>query len=127
MSDKKIITPDNDPTAAPKTAAPPESLTREKCARLAHAIRRLHILEGQTVATAQRDAEIRGIKALLLSEMTKYAHEFVGSWFVLHDEYDPLCESLARLFNRAGQINSERYARMHKAQQEATNAEAVDA
>jgi hypothetical protein len=93
----------------PQQEAPAiEPLTVEKAGRLALGIRRLAILGSTTIATAQRDAEIRGIQAMLLNELPKYANELVGCWFAVHQEYEPLVEAVASVLRRASDANQRR-------------------
>lgn len=100
MSKDETKTPQPEPRILP--------LTKEKAARMAHAIRRLKILQASKIATANKDAELRGIQTMLLTELPKHADELLGCWFAIHREYEPLVESAAALIRRANQVNMER-------------------
>jgi hypothetical protein len=95
-------------TNAAEPAPQPQPLTLEVASRLALGIRRLAILNTTTVATANRDAEIRGIQAMLLNELPRYGNELVGCWFAIHQEYEPLVEAVASILRRASDANQRR-------------------
>jgi len=99
--EKKIIEINQQPEEGPQ----PEftALTMEKAARLAGAIRRKKVLMSQKISTAQKDAELRGINALLVTELMNHADELVGSWFGIHNEYQPIVDALTALFARIQQ------------------------
>lgn len=87
-----------------------QPLNLEQAGRMAHAIRRRRFLREWTVATAERDAELRGIEAFLAVELNKHADELVGCWFGVHTEYEPLIEVVAALLRRAEDATQRRIA-----------------
>jgi hypothetical protein len=83
-----------------------ETLTFEAAQKLGGAIQRLSELAAAPVITPTSEAEQKGLVQFLQAELFKYANELVGSWFVMHTEYEPLIGCVASLLSRANGVLS---------------------
>lgn len=80
------------------TPTPP--LKPEEAMKIAQSFARLQHLRNATIKQVADDAEIKGHIEFLAPQFLEHASEFIGCWFVMHNEYEPLINSLMPLANR---------------------------
>jgi hypothetical protein len=90
-------------------------LTAEIIQKAIEAQVRLHELGGNsTIINPKAEAEIIGLKKFLSEIYMEHGAELVGSWVIIHQEYQPLVTTLERIFNRVRNINAQRQANESK-------------
>jgi len=85
-----------------------ESLSQKEATELAGAFARLQELGGNKIITTESAAEKRALDKFLSEGMTRHANEFLGCWFAVRHEYEPLVGIVASIIRRATAINSPR-------------------
>lgn len=83
-----------------------ETLTPELVQKVIEAQVRLRELGGHnTIIDPKSEAEILGLKKFLGDVFVQHGNEFIGCWVAIRQEYEPLIQTLERIFNRVGAIN----------------------
>jgi hypothetical protein len=72
----------------------------EEAMQIAQSFARLQHLRNATIKQVADDAEIKGLLEFLAPAMLDHASEFIGCWFVMHNEYQPLIDGLMPAFRR---------------------------
>ena len=86
---------------APSGPAPrPVSLTFGEANRLGGAYARLRELAQKKVITANDEAEKAGLQTYIKQEVEKWGPELLGTWFVVHTEYQPLLRAINGIVDR---------------------------
>lgn len=85
-------------------------LTRKDAIELGGALARWHELRNSTIKTPTSDAELKGLTEHIATTLVEHADEFVGCWFTIRDEYEPVLNLLARVTQRVSHINAQQYA-----------------
>lgn len=75
-------------------------LTHNEVQRIAGALADLHELEDQKIITPTTEARKRGLREYLSNSFIKFGPQFLGAWFSLKGEYEPLIGVLAMVFKR---------------------------
>lgn len=123
----QIITPESNQATKPQgdgTEAAAE-LTHNEVNRIAGALADLHALEDQKIVTATSEAQKRGLREYLANSFIKHGPHFLGAYYTLKGEYEPLIGTLAILFKRVdGNIN---YMRVQEAMHRKAQVEAAAA
>lgn len=90
-------------------------ITREVFDRMAHSYTRLQELNEMAIKTPNHEAEAKGIVEFLAETFLAHAPEFLGTWTVVRDEYEPLVIAISRSFDRVHGISFARQMRQQKA------------
>jgi hypothetical protein len=85
-------------------------LTRKDAIELGGALARWHELRNTAIKTPTSDAELKGLTEHIAQTLIQHADEFVGCWFTIRDEYEPVLNLLARVTQRVSHINAQQYA-----------------
>lgn len=81
-------------------------LSYKKAEELAGALSRLHELAETKITTKESNAEAAGLKRFVADEAPKHLNEFLGCWFIIRREYEPLLNTLAIMAKRVQAIVS---------------------
>src|SRR6267142_1750518 len=81
-------------------------LTQAKATQIAEAYARFSQLRGTAIKTPTADAELKGLSEFLANELINHASEFIGCWFAVRNEYEPILGLLARVSQRIHGINA---------------------
>ena len=92
-------------------------LSPQKAAELAGALSRLEEIGTPTIITKEVEAEKAGLERFILNESPKHLTELLGCWFTVHQQYQPLLQTLAVLARTIGGIIA-RSQQMEKQQNE---------
>lgn len=89
----------------------PAPLAPELVQKIIEAQVRLRELGGHnTIIDPKSEAEVTGLKRFLGEVLTTHSSELIGCWVAVHQEYEPLIQTLERIFNRVSKINEQRRA-----------------
>jgi len=91
-------------------------LSREEAIQLGGALQRLRQLSSLEVKTAAHEAEIRGTHEYLANTLLNHAEEFLGAWFTLRNEYQPLLSAIGTIGVRVSNIIAATNARILESQ-----------
>lgn len=97
-------------TEQPTTAATPAPMTREFFSQMVTAYQRLLVLMGTTIKQSGDDAELVAQRTFLARAFLTHGAEFLNSWLVVTEEYDPLVRSFASLQQRSNNFIAIRQA-----------------
>lgn len=97
----------------------PQLLTRQEVVQLGGALQRLEELASYEVKTAAHEAEIRGLHEYLANTFLNHAKEFLGAWFTLRNEYEPLLSVFGTVALRVSNIIAATRANAESAQAKA--------
>jgi len=81
-----------------------EPLKKQEAHQLGEAVARWYQLRDQAIKTPTSDAEIKGLTEFIANTLMTHAHEFVGCWFTVRDEYEPAINLLARVGTRIDHV-----------------------
>lgn len=101
------------------TNTPKAPLTKEEAAKLGGAFQRFTELRAKAVKTEAEVAELTGLSEYLAITLIDHAAEFIGCWFAVRDEYEPILGLLARVGQRVSGITAMQQAAYNAAQQPA--------
>ena len=68
------------------------------------ALARLAELKTKKIVEKDDAAENRGLEKFLQREMVEHAEEFLGCWFTIRNQYQPLIQGFASLIMRADAV-----------------------
>lgn len=100
----------NTPTPEPASQPRPAALNPASAGQLANAFGRYLDLSEKlsspviTPETEQMKSERAGLEKFLHTKLLTHAAELIGSWNVVHSEYEHILRSLAIVFRRIGVI-----------------------
>lgn len=89
-----------------KNAKVTVSLDFKSANEIAGAFARLSELQGGTILTSTTEAELRGLKDYLSTALLNHAAEFLGCWFTVRQEYEPLLKAFSSVAYRVQGILS---------------------
>jgi hypothetical protein len=115
MSESKIIVPNSTP-AQPTKVAP---LRPEQTEQIVLGLKRYLELGQSSILESNAAAERRGLEDFLKTSLLSHAGEFIGCWYAVRQEYEPLCVCIANLLQRV-----EAFRERHR--EAATPAQPVD-
>jgi hypothetical protein len=95
-------------------------ITRQEIQQLGENYARFVYLQNATIKQPKDDAEIAGLVSYLGRFFIDHASEFIGSWFAVRNEYEPLIGLVAAITRRASGLIAHQDA-MAKAQPEPEN------
>lgn len=72
----------------------------EEAMKIAQAYARLQQLRNATIKQVADDAEIKGLIEYLAPALLEHASEFIGCYFVMHNEYEPFINTVLPIFRR---------------------------
>lgn len=75
-------------------------LQEEEAIKMRNSFMRLRELGQSKIITKDSDAEMKMITFYLHKAAYQHLNEFLGCWFVVHREYEPLMNSLGPLVSR---------------------------
>ena len=81
-----------------------EPLKKQEAHQLGEAITRWYELRDQAIKTPTSDAEIKGLTEFIANTLMTHAHEFLGCWFTIRDEYEPAINFIARIGTRVEHV-----------------------
>lgn len=92
-------------------------LDRPKFDQLAVALGRLEDIKQLSALSKTREveAEAMGLVEFLSVQLIDHASELLGCWFVVKAEYEPLCNAVLPIVNRANSIIAQRLAQQEAA------------
>ena len=96
-------------------------LDQETAVKIGGALARLHELTHKSIVEKDDAAERRGNEQFLNRALLEHAHELLGAWFTIRNQYQPLIQGFACLVSQADGV----IARI-KSAQEASKPAAVD-
>lgn len=82
-------------------------LTKQKVSELAGAFARLQELSQSTISTPTSEAEKKGLTEFVGQILFEHAPEFIGCWFTVRQEYEPLLNIFAVAGRRIAGINAQ--------------------
>jgi hypothetical protein len=85
-------------------------LTQDEATKIAGAYTRFMELRGQAIKTPTADAELAGTVEYLSHALLEHASEFIGCWFAIRNEYEPLIGVLAQVSQRVVGVVASRHA-----------------
>ena len=85
----------------------PTRLTSEGAQRLAGALAQLEEVRGRKIVQPGDDKIIKGLETFITNNFLKYANDFLGAWFTVQTEYNPLVLSIARVLRRTDGIRQQ--------------------
>jgi len=80
------------------------NLTSEEAMQLAQSYARFEYLRNATIKQPKDDAEIRGLTEYMANTFINHANEFIGCWFGVKNEYEPLLNIVAQAASRVSGI-----------------------
>lgn len=86
------------------------TLTQEQAMQLAQSYARFEFLRNATIKQPKDDAELRGLTEFMASTFIDHASEFIGCWFGVKNEYEPLLNIFAQALNRVDGIRAQHQA-----------------
>jgi hypothetical protein len=100
-------------------------LTADEAMKLGGAYQRFSELRGLVVQTPTSEAELKGLTEYLATTLIDHASEFIGCWFAVRNEYEPILGLLARIGERVSGIHAQNAAK-HQAQSQAATADSAE-
>lgn len=97
-----------------------KQLNMETGRQVIETINRLSQLAQLNSTDANSKAETAGLTELLRNQLFEHAGHLMGCWFAIETEYQPLCNTLASVLNRAQGIQAQRNPESAKANTTAT-------
>jgi hypothetical protein len=91
-------------------------LNQDEATKIAGAFARLHELKSAVIKTDTANAEQKGLQEYLAAAMVEHASEFIGCWFAVRNEYEPLIGLVARISQRVSGINETQRIQLAAAQ-----------
>jgi hypothetical protein len=92
------------------------NLTQQEMQQLAEAYARFSFLRNATIKQAKDDAEIRGLTEHMARTFIDHASEFIGCWFGVRNEYEPIIGLVAQVAERVCAVRAQ-HAQRAAAQQ----------
>lgn len=106
-----------------KQAAP---LTPQQMTQISEAYTRFLELRQQTIVTPTTSAELKGLSEFLAQSLIDHAGEFIGCWFAIRNEYEPIIGLITRVSQRVIGLNAQQHAQLiasHAGQQRPESAD----
>lgn len=111
--ESKIITPSSGsgaPEAVKEQDAPVETrLSHQTVNTLAGAVAQLVDIESRVIKQPNDDKLAKELKVFIANTMIKHSQEFIGCWFTVRVEYEPLCQTIAHVLGHVDAIRQQRY------------------
>lgn len=76
-------------------------INREQITQLSEAYARFVFLRNATIKQPKDDAELRGLTEFMAQFFIDHASEFIGSWYAVRNEYEPLIGLITQIARRA--------------------------
>jgi hypothetical protein len=86
------------------------TLSQEQAMQLAQSYARFEFLRNATIKQPKDDAELRGLTEFMARTFIDHASEFIGCWFGVKNEYEPMLNIFAQMFNRVTGIQAQHAA-----------------
>lgn len=126
--ENKIITPENPAPASAETkeqnAAVEARLSHQTVNSLAGAVAQLVDLESKVIVQPNDDKLKKELRQFIANVFLKHSQEFIGCWFTVRVEYEPLCQSAAYLLGHVDAIRQQRYKQQRNMEQALSEAAA---
>lgn len=114
----EIIIPENPaPAPAPESGQNPAAETRlsqQTVNTLAGAVAQLVDLEERAVVQPNDDKLKKELRQFIANIFLKHSQEFIGCWFTVRIEYEPLCQTIAHVLGHVDAIRQQRYQHLRK-------------
>lgn len=101
-------------------ATPPGPLTLAQATQLGGALARLNELRDQKIQTPTAEAEMNGLMEFVANTFLRHADEFIGCWFTIRQEYEPMIRGFSQIFSRVESVQ-EQFKQLKAAQLAALN------
>ena len=125
--ENKIITPENPaPQPAPQAEneAEPSRLTQQVVNSLAGAVAQLVEIESRAVIQPNDDKLKAELRKFIANIFLKHSQEFIGCWFTVRVEYEPLCQTIAHVLGHVDAIRQQQYKHRRELEKQLSEAAA---
>lgn len=103
----------------PTNPQPYKRIERAEVLKIGEAYTRFVELRNSKIKTASTDAEMAGLTEYLANVFINHVPCFLGPWFVVRDEYEPLVNGFTAMMGRAQFIIAQREMARAQAMQSA--------
>lgn len=134
----EILLPENIKNPAPpaasatpadggQTPAEETRLSQQTVNTLAGAVAQLVDLESRTIAQPNDEALKRELRNHIAKVFLKHSQEFIGCWFTVRIEYEPLCHTIAHVLGHVDGIRQRRFQQLRDLEKKVEGAIAAKA
>lgn len=127
--DTKIITPENPAAPVEQKSTEQEAgeaarLSTQAVNALAGAVAQLVDIESRAIVQPNDEKLKKELRAYIANTMAKHAQEFIGCWFTVRMEYEPMCNTIANVLRHVDAIRQQRYQQAREAEKMLSDAAA---
>jgi len=121
---KEIITPENKTPTAQQDSAEDPRLSMQTVNNLASAVAQLVDLESRSIVQPNDDKLKSELRKFISNTFLKHSQEFIGCWFTVRVEYEPLCQTISHVLGHVDAIRQQRYKQQREVERQLSDAAA---
>lgn len=122
--ENKIIPASNSADPTKESAEQETRLSMQAVNTLAGAIAQLVDLESKAIVQPNDDKLKKELKNFIANTMVKHSQEFIGCWFTVRIEYEPLCQTISHVLGHVDAIRQQRYKQQREVERQLSDAAA---